>query len=53
LDSHHPFYELANAIKWERFETSFRPLYSEKKGAPAKPMPDGWIIDAQTHPQSV
>jgi IS5 family transposase len=38
LDSHHPLYELANTIKWESFETAFRPLYSEKKGAPAKPI---------------
>jgi IS5 family transposase len=38
LDSRHPLYELANAIKWEHFETAFRLLYSEKKGAPAKPI---------------
>ena len=38
LDQKHPLYLLANKINWSVFEEQFRPLYSEKMGAPAKPI---------------
>jgi len=38
LDQKHPLYLLANKINWKLFEDRFRPLYSEKTGAPAKPI---------------
>jgi IS5 family transposase len=38
LDQKHPLYLLANKINWKLFEDRFKPLYSEKMGAPAKPI---------------
>ena len=38
LDHSHPLYILANEIYWQQFEDAFKPLYSEDKGAPAKPI---------------
>jgi IS5 family transposase len=38
LDSKHPLYQLAHALDWGKFERSFQVLYSENKGAPAKPI---------------
>lgn len=38
LDQKHPLYLLANKINWGVFEENFKPLYSEKMGAPAKPI---------------
>jgi IS5 family transposase len=38
LDQKHPLYLLANKINWSLFEERFAPLYSEKMGAPAKPI---------------
>lgn len=36
LDPKHPLYILSNLINWSIFETTFAPLYSQKKGRPAK-----------------
>ena len=38
LNSKHPLYQLADKIDWQRFETSFSPLYSADNGRPAKPI---------------
>jgi IS5 family transposase len=38
LDHQHPLYLLAHQIRWYVFEESFRKHYSEKTGAPAKPI---------------
>ena len=39
LNPRHPLYLLANKIDWQRFESSFSPLYSSDNGRPAKPIP--------------
>jgi len=31
-------YQLANAIRWQVFDDAFKEHYSEKMGAPAKPI---------------
>ena len=38
LDQKHPLYQLANAIDWAIFDNAFKDHYSEKMGAPAKPI---------------
>ena len=38
LDQKHPLYQLANAIDWAIFDNAFKEHYSEKMGAPAKPI---------------
>ena len=38
LDQKHPLYQLANSINWLFFENSFKEYYSDKMGAPAKPI---------------
>jgi IS5 family transposase len=38
LDQQHPMYLLANKINWSVFEDVFKVYYSEKMGAPAKPI---------------
>ena len=38
LDSKHPLYLLANAIKWQLFEDAFSVHYSSTMGKPAKPI---------------
>ena len=38
LNQKHPLYVLANKINWVHFDNLFEPLYSEKMGAPAKPI---------------
>lgn len=38
LDQKHPLYLLANRINWSVFDDSFKVYYSEKMGAPAKPI---------------
>jgi IS5 family transposase len=38
LDQKHPLYLLAQRINWSVFEDAFRGHYSEKMGAPAKPI---------------
>ena len=38
LDQKHPLYQLAGKINWAFFETAFKKHYSEKMGAPAKPI---------------
>ena len=38
LNPMHPLYLLANKIDWQRFESSFSPLYSSDNGRPAKPI---------------
>lgn len=38
LDQKHPLYQLANAINWHTFDDAFKEHYSEKMGAPAKPI---------------
>ena len=38
LDQKHPLYQLANKINWSVFDNEFKKHYSEKKGAPAKPI---------------
>lgn len=38
LDQKHPLYLLANRINWSVFENAFKIHYSEKMGAPAKPI---------------
>ena len=38
LNPRHPLYLLANKIDWQRFESSFSPLYSSDNGRPAKPI---------------
>ena len=38
LDQKHPLYQLANAINWNIFDDAFKEHYSEKMGAPAKPI---------------
>jgi IS5 family transposase len=38
LDQKHPLYQLANSINWTVFEDAFKKYYSEKMGAPAKPI---------------
>ena len=38
LDQKHPLYQLANKIDWSFFDTAFHKHYSEKMGAPAKPI---------------
>ena len=38
LDQKHPLYQLANKINWSVFDNDFKKHYSEKKGAPAKPI---------------
>jgi transposase, IS5 family len=38
LDQKHPLYQLAGKINWAFFEDAFKKHYSEKMGAPAKPI---------------
>ena len=38
LDQKHPLYLLANSINWAFFDDSFKGHYSQKMGAPAKPI---------------
>lgn len=38
LDHQHPLYILANKINWQQFEDAFAKHYSQKMGAPAKPI---------------
>ncbi len=38
LDQKHPLYQLAHALDWNVFENAFKEHYSEKMGAPAKPI---------------
>ena len=38
LEQKHPLYQLANAINWNIFDDAFKEHYSEKMGAPAKPI---------------
>ena len=38
LDQKHPLYLLANAVNWSFFDDSFKEHYSEKMGAPSKPI---------------
>ena len=38
LDQKHPLYLLANKVNWLFFEDAFKKHYSEKMGAPAKPI---------------
>lgn len=38
LNQKHPLYRLADKINWNHFDDLFTPLYSEKMGAPAKPI---------------
>jgi len=38
LDHRHPFYILANQIRWQEFEDAFSKHYSPTMGAPAKPI---------------
>ncbi|GHV13920.1 hypothetical protein FACS1894169_01880 [Bacteroidia bacterium] len=38
LNQKHPLYILANKVAWDMFETSFRPLYCQDNGTPAKPI---------------
>jgi transposase, IS5 family len=38
LDQKHPLYLLANSINWCLFDEAFKEHYSEKMGAPAKPI---------------
>jgi IS5 family transposase len=38
LNHKHPLYILANQIFWQRFDDTFKKHYSEKNGAPAKPI---------------
>ena len=38
LNQKHPLYLLAGKINWPIFEEAFKKYYSEKTGAPAKPI---------------
>ena len=38
LDQRHPLYILANMINWQFFEDKFQEHYSQKMGAPSKPI---------------
>lgn len=38
LDQKHPLYILANTINWRQFEDAFAKHYSDKMGAPSKPI---------------
>jgi IS5 family transposase len=38
LDQKHPMYQLANKVNWSIFEDAFKKHYSEKMGAPSKPI---------------
>lgn len=38
LNQNHPLFKLANLIRWDVFEKEFAPLYSQKRGRPAKPI---------------
>ena len=38
LDQKHPFYLLAQKIRWSVFEDAFKGYYSEKMGKPSKPI---------------
>lgn len=38
LDQRHPLYLLSNSINWSLFEEAFKEHYSEKMGAPSKPI---------------
>jgi transposase, IS5 family len=38
LDHKHPLYILSHKINWQVFQEAFKKHYSEKKGAPAKPI---------------
>ena len=38
LNQKHPMYHLANKINWSLFEDAFKKYYSEKMGAPSKPI---------------
>lgn len=38
LDQKHPLYKLANVIDWKVFDNAFKQYYSEKMGAPSKPI---------------
>ena len=38
LDQKHPMYQLANKVNWSIFEDAFKKHYSQKMGAPSKPI---------------
>lgn len=38
LDQKHPMYQLAGKINWSLFDDAFKKHYSEKMGAPSKPI---------------
>lgn len=38
LNQKHPLYQLANKINWSLFEDAFKGHYSDKMGAPSKPI---------------
>mgnify|MGYP001165946440 CR=1 FL=1 len=38
LDHQHPLFILTNKINWQQFEAAFAKHYSQKMGAPAKPI---------------
>ncbi|OWP24469.1 IS5/IS1182 family transposase [Porphyromonas gingivalis] len=38
LNQTHPLYKLADKIDWEKFDTTFRPLYCQHNGRPSKPI---------------
>lgn len=38
LDQKHPLYILSNRINWQNFEDNFSKYYSDKMGAPSKPI---------------
>jgi IS5 family transposase len=38
LNQQHPLYQLANLIDWQRFDSSFAPLYCADNGRPDKPI---------------
>jgi IS5 family transposase len=39
LDQKHPMYQLANKVNWSIFKDAFKKHYSQKMGAPSKPIP--------------
>jgi IS5 family transposase len=38
LDQKHPMYQLAGKINWPLFDDAFKKYYSQKMGAPSKPI---------------
>jgi IS5 family transposase len=38
LNQRHPIYILSNKVDWQLFEESFKELYCENNGRPAKPI---------------